>query len=483
MSPNVQSVGPANAGHLLRVGTSTLLLVLALAGPSLGQDRDHRRGSGSGQNANPAVDPGLRGGSPGSGQPIANLSGDQMRFFTNAQQRFNSPEAVVNGLGPTFNGNSCGMCHSQPATGGTSPAVNPQVALAKLNNASNVVPSFITMNGPVREVRFKFLRNPDGSLNLNQPDNGVHDVFVITGRTDAPAACTMAQEDFPTAIAQHNLSFRIPTPVFGDGLIEMIDEATILSNTQPSFQKSILGIAGRPNRNGNDGTIARFGWKAQNKSLLMFASEAYNVELGETNQMFPNERGFPPNPPPANCLGNPQPEDFTNLLSLGSDTAAVPSDDDSFATFMRFLDQPTPACIGTGCSPSIQNGNKLFTSIGCALCHTPSMMTGQSNFTVNPPGLSGVQANLFSDLVLHHMGDRLQDGISQGNAGPDEFRTAPLWGLGQRLFFLHDGRTSDLLQVIHEHRSNGSEANGVIENFHALKPAEQQDLVNFLRSL
>jgi CxxC motif-containing protein (DUF1111 family) len=144
----------------------------------------------------------------------------------------------------------------------------------------------------------------------------------------------MAQEDFPTALAQHNISFRIPTPVFGDGLIEMIDEATILSNTQPSFQKSIFGIRGRPNRNGNDGTITRFGWKAQNKSLLMFASEAYNVELGETNQLFPNERGFPPNPPPANCLGNPQPEDFTNILPLLSDSATVPSDDDSFATFM-----------------------------------------------------------------------------------------------------------------------------------------------------
>jgi CxxC motif-containing protein (DUF1111 family) len=90
---------------------------------------------------------------------------------------------------------------------------------------------------------------------------------------------------------------------------------------------------------------------------------------------------------------------------------------------------------------------------------------------------------LFSDLLLHHMGDRLQDGISQGSAGPDEFRTAPLWGLGQRLFFLHDGRASDLLQVMREHRSDGSEANGVIDNFNELTHAQQQDLLNFLRSL
>jgi len=85
--------------------------------------------------------------------------------------------------------------------------------------------------------------------------------------------------------------------------------------------------------------------------------------------------------------------------------------------------------------------------------------------------------------LLHHMGAGLRDDISQGGAGPDEFRTAPLWGLGQRLFFLHDGRAKDVLQAIREHRSEGSEANGAIENFHALTPAEKQDLLNFLRSL
>ena len=106
-----------------------------------------------------------------------------------------------------------------------------------------------------------------------------------------------------------------------------------------------------------------------------------------------------------------------------------------------------------------------------------------SFFTVNAPGLSGVQANLFSDLLVHRMGSGLRDDISQGNAGPDEFRTAPLWGVGQRVFFLHDGRTSDLLEVIRKHESPGSEANGVISRFHALSETDKQDLLNFLRSL
>jgi CxxC motif-containing protein (DUF1111 family) len=443
-----------------------------------------------------AVDPGPRGVTVGAGAPIANLTVDQMRFFTDALARFTHVEGVANGLGPTFNGNSCGVCHSQPAIGGSSPSAtafpfvgpNPQVALANLNQATNKIPFFVTPDGPVREARFKFFPGTGGrereDRNGAAIDGGVHDLFTIQGRLDAPN-CTMAQEDFDQARAQNNLSLRIPTPVFGGGLIETIDDAAILANmTANAGEKRALGIHGHPNRSGNDGTITRFGWKAQNKSLIMFSHEAYSVEIGETNQMFPQKRGFGGVPPPASCIFNPQPEDQTNYLQTGSDTAGVPSDDDAFATFMRFLDQPTPACIGGGCSASIQNGRNLFVNVAkCGLCHTPSMTTGQSSFTVNPPGLSNVQANLFSDLILHHMGSKLADDISQGSAGPDEFRTAPLWGLGQRVFFLHDGRTSDLLQAIEAHASPGSEADAVIRIFHGLTDAQRQDLLNFLRSL
>jgi CxxC motif-containing protein (DUF1111 family) len=107
------------------------------------------------------------------------------------------------------------------------------------------------------------------------------------------------------------------------------------------------------------------------------------------------------------------------------------------------------------------------------------MKTGTSSL----PALSNVNANLFSDLLVHNMGRGLADGISQGGAGPDEFRTAPLWGVGQRLFFLHDGRTSDLLRAIEMHQSFGSEANTVIRMFNGLSETEKQDILNFLRSL
>src|SRR5712692_5051028 len=191
---------------------------------------------------------------------------------------------------------SCGGCHLQPAVGGTSPAANPQVAFAAANGATNKVPSFITPKGPVREARF--VKNADGT-----PDGGVHDLFTIAGLADAPG-CVLAQPDFERELARRNVIFRIPTPVFGAGLIEQIPDQAILANqVNDAPRKKELKIQGRPNivlaghaisgqanNNGNDGTVARFGWKAQNKSLLLFSGEAYNVEMGITNELFQTER-------------------------------------------------------------------------------------------------------------------------------------------------------------------------------------------------
>jgi CxxC motif-containing protein (DUF1111 family) len=161
----------------------------------------------------------------------------------------------------------------------------------------------------------------------------------------------------------------------------------------------------------------------------------------------------------------------------------VLSDIEAFADFMRMLAPPTPAPS----TPSTVNGRAQFINVGCTDCHTPSFTTGLAIATGssrNPsPAMSGRTVNLYSDLLVHHMGEGLADGISQGAAGPDEFRSAPLWGLGQRIFFLHDGRTSDLMVAIEAHQSSGSEANGIIQQFNSLGAEQQQDVLNFLRSL
>jgi CxxC motif-containing protein (DUF1111 family) len=449
------------------------------------------------------TDPGPRGGAAGAGGAYPTLSNAEQSFFSTARSVFQEVDSVQGtisgesgvGLGPTFNGNSCAQCHAQPDVGGSSPKVNPQVALATLHGANNTVPSFITADGPVREARF-ISTDP---TNVSAPlDGGVHGLYTIQGRSDA-SGCTLAQPNFAFQLAQGNVTFRIPTPTFGLGLVENTPDATLQANLQATAsQRAALGVGGRLNTSGNDGSVTKFGWKAQNKSLRIFGGEAYNVEQGVSNEIFPNERSAV-----AGCIYNATPEDHT---VIGGGGKASFSDVDNFAGFMRLSAPPAPATPNA----SQTNGQSLFTSVGCALCHSTSLVSAQSPYT----GMSNVTYHPYSDFALHHMGANLADGIMQGSAGPDEFRSAPLWGVGQRLFFLHDGRAKDLLTAILDHADDGgqcttivnvvtftddttrnffmangssqfcgSEANKVIQNFKSLGTSQKQDLLNFLRSL
>src|ERR1043166_1424694 len=172
-----------------------------------------------------AKDPGVRAGSIAAGQPLTSLSQSPggYDFFNDGQTRFQEVDDVSHGLGPRFNTNSCASCHSQPAVGGSSPSAmvfpfvgpNPESQVFNLDGAQNTLPSFVTPDGPVREARFKFFLTPTGSLS-NNPDGGVHDLFVITGRPDA-GSCAIRQPDFAHNLALNNISFRIPTPTFGAG--------------------------------------------------------------------------------------------------------------------------------------------------------------------------------------------------------------------------------------------------------------------------
>jgi len=413
------------------------------------------------------TDPGVRGGAAGAGGAITGLTLKEGKFFTSGQDAFAEVASVLGtipdteeGLGPRFNLDSCAGCHKFPGVGGSSPKVNPQVTVAPLSQVAPLQTlNIISPNGPIREVRFA-------------TDGGVHDLFTIMGRSDTPVGCNISQPDFASHAA--DLRFRIPTPTFGVGLIEAIPDSAIAaleSAVKP------YGVTGHANRSGNDGTITRFGWKAQNKSLVIFSGEAYNVEQGITNDLFPDERGEGGVQDPMACRMVAAGQDHTNYDQ--TQPQKVPGDAVSFANFMRFLAPPTPVSSYIGATAaSITNGAARFASAGCTACHTPSLSTGNHDTSA----LANKTANLYSDLLVHNMGE-LGDGISQGNANGNEFRTAPLWGLGQRYYFLHDGRTSDLVAAIAAHSSTGSEANTVIGNFNALTTAEKQDILNFLRSL
>jgi CxxC motif-containing protein (DUF1111 family) len=288
--------------------------------------------------------------------------------------------------------------------------------------------------------------------------------------------------------------------------------ASFSANAQ---QKSSLGISGSFNTSGNTGNITRFGWKAQNPSLLVFAAEAYDVEMGVTNDGFPEER----NNPPANCQLNPLPEDTTNLTDSpavsNSPASDFSSDIVNFAAFMRMTAPPAAVTPGTPTASSTSTtqmasadstsvmsaasgtpstssstastvaadatqGAQVFQNVGCAACHTTTLTTGSSE-------LGAAETNItyhpFSDFAIHDMGTGDADQVSQGAANGQEFRTAPLWGVGQRPFFMHDGRTNNLVTAIEDHASSGSEANTVVNNFNMLSTANQQALIYFLRSL
>jgi hypothetical protein len=486
-------------------------------------------------------DRGVRQGPPGAGTPLKGLTPIELSMFQEGLQRAIQLEGVCDdcsdltlgsfieeskanlvtqtnssGLGVRFNGDQCTVCHNQPSLGGSGgflvpnpqdppnqqrPPENPMFRLIpQRKGAANSVPSFIQQYGPIREVRFA--KKPNGT-----PDGGVHQLFTIVGRSDVfpagqPNTCNaeaLPPIDFEKEFKNGNARFRIPLQLFGLGILDGIQDREILERHRATAEiREELGIHGIPNRSGNDGTITRFGWKAQNKSIMIFAGEAYNVEMGVTNDLFPQAT----DESPACTADKSEPNDiFRNDPSDDRNQAfhnplhELP-DWQMFAIFMRFLDAPQPAPL----SASAQHGQQLFGTepsnpgIGCVGCHTATMVTPAKSET---GALQNVTAHPYSDLLIHHMGKGLADDITQGVATGDMFRTTPLWGLGQRRFFLHDGRTDDLLNAIHAHHSpagdcddsghspcyGSSEANTVIQRFNALSESEKQAILDFLRSL
>jgi len=482
-------------------------------------------------------DPGVRPGRPGGGAALPGLTSVELSIFNEGLQRAIQLEAACDdcadltlgtfidptlanlvtltnsaGLGARFNGDQCLVCHNQPALGGSGGFLvpNPQDPphrfrrpenpmfdlIPHRKGATNAVPSFIQQFGPIREVRFA--RRPDGT-----PDGGVHQLFTVVGRSDiGTTGCTDAvlpPIDFESEFRHGNTRFRIPLQLFGLGIIDTIQDSEILGrHAATAVVRAQLGIEGIPNRSGNDGTITRFGWKAQNKSLTIFSGEAYNVEMGVTNDLF--QQSTDETTPCDHAKSEPNditrtdPDDSRNE-SFFNPFHALP-DWLGFALFMRFLDAPQPVAL----SPTAQRGEQLFgvdaqhAGVGCFACHTPRMVTFSRSET---KALESVTARLFTDLLIHHMGKNLADDITQGAATGDMFRTTPLWGVGQRLFFLHDGRTGDLTEAIEAHFSAAgdcedpdrsrcygpSEANGVIQRFNALSKPDKQAILDFLRSL
>ncbi len=434
----------------------------------------------------PGIDPGVRTTGPISmGGPLPGLSTDELNFAAAAATEFGNPWSVsgtivgepIPGLGPRYDANACGACHTYPAPGGSGGPFNNEVPMATLDGAKNIVPSFVTVNGP---TRIPYQVSTGALLKL----------YTVQGRTDAPG-CVLAQPDFATLLANHDLSYHIPIPLYGVGLVEATPSSNFIADQDKPLMASLGITSGRFNRSASG--ISHIGWKGAASSIRAFADLAGAVELDATGEIFPRKTDETPG-----CMFTGLPEDLPRLTRRIPNTASVGADYASVfslaAAFARTRAAPVPVAsyastnpkVGNVTAASIANGEAKFVSAGCAACHVKSHTTGKSSMT----GQSNKTYNSWSDYALHDMGVTLRDGLTQGSAGPQDYKTTALWGLGQRLFLLHDGRTTDLNQSIQQHYSaptsgisGGSEANQTVLNFNALSTLDQQDILNFLRSL
>jgi CxxC motif-containing protein (DUF1111 family) len=356
------------------------------------------------------------------------------RSFNDDRFIFEEVETIADGLGPTYNAQSCGECHQNVVTGGSS-----QIAEHRTGH----------LNGDV------FFEAPGGSL--------------IQSR--ATEASIVEHVDYQDDIS----TFRLSSSTLGDGFVECIANETLLGirDQQPRAIRgtavivSVLEAAGAAR-------VGRFGWKSQHASLESFAADAYVNEMGVTSPLMPDEN-----------------TSSGRFVGYGSDYDPVPDPEDdgedihAFAGFMRSTKAPPRGEI----TADVLAGEQLFQSVGCSGCHIPSIRTARAGTAVNggallvPQSLGNKLIHPYSDFLLHDIGSG--DGIPVLPTPGYEFtarqiRTAPLWGLRTRNRLMHDGLTFTTRDAIVRH---GGQAAGARAAFNRLGPSEQTQLRAFLDSL
>ncbi len=367
---------------------------------------------------------------PAPGDALAGVTPDEFELFNLGLEDFLEVEAPEEGLGPAFNGTSCGSCHNVPAVGGVS---------------------------PVAELRAGKI-GPDGQYTDFDPDTGsLFQLFSIPSH-----GCQVVIPDDANVIAR-----RVPIPVFGGGLVDAISDETLRALEDP-LDLNRDGVSGRAAIVTDLATgelrVGRFGWKAQQATLLVFGADAYRNEMGITSDLFPAEQSFGIAPELMRlCDPIPDPEDV-------AEPASGRRGIDNFESFMKFL---APIARGP-IDAEVRLGEQTFEAIGCAACHIPVLHTGPS---ANPL-FDRQPVALYADLLLHDVATG--DGIAQGAAAANEVRTPALWGLRFRRPLLHDGRAATVTDAIMAH---GGEADLARAGFAALGPDARAAVLAFLGSL
>jgi len=357
------------------------------------------------------------------GGPLPGLSPDEQARFEAGASIFSKVHGPEDGLGPLFNGRSCAECHSLPSAGGADKTRDHLITRVG-REAGGSYDDLIELGGPVLARR------------------SVREVL---------PGCALDGERRPKAATA--VSERQPQALFGLGLVAAIPDDSLRALAAAEQNSNAPGRV-----NMASGSVGRFGTKAQFATLDAFIADALRNEIGITNPGQPDEKAST-QAVPGGCDLRPDLEDDGSAVTLLTD-------------FVTLLAPPPRGPVG----PAERRGDAVFQAVGCAGCHTPSLQTGPSPVAA----LAERDVPLYSDLLIHDLGEYLADGIHQGEAGGTDWRTTPLWGLGRRLWYLHDARATDLRKAIDLH---SGEARASRDRLFARPRDDLQDLLAFLRSL
>jgi len=416
--------------------------------------------------------------------PIPGLKNEELAFFERGKKALAAKWVVFPllggdwGLGPTFIADACTGCHIRGGRGVVNPdpdnllihqlvrlsipgttergaplphpnyAAQLQVMGAQFGVETNVTPAEGKAYLSWRDVPFTFA---DGSTTmLREPELRIEDLnFGPIGDT------TMT-------------SVRNTQALVGLGFLEAVSDSTLQARVA---QQTELGLNGRLNMVWDDinnaPAIGRFGWKANEPSIPQQIAGAFRGDLGVTSPVYDTE----------NC---PDAQTMCKQMPPGNNPELIQSDWDAISFFVRASSVPGRRNPD---APAVLRGQELFDEIGCAGCHTPTLKTGEyaplallSNREIHP----------YTDMLLHDMGEKLADGRPDFEAGPRDWRTPPLWGIGLSptvngsTHLLHDGRARSVLEAILWH---GGEAASSAENFAELSESSRSDVVEFVESL
>ncbi len=365
--------------------------------------------------------------------------------MSDAHDTFSEVEAFEDGIGPVFNNTSCISCHENPR--GTS--------------AVNNLKAFGGTGSQITELRAghfngtSFVDHPGGSLINDRANDRSIQEHILSGNEVQ--------------------TLRLTISLAGDGFVEAIDSNTLLaiSNAQPAAQRGTLIQVPVLEASGQTRT-GRFGWKDQHASLLSFASDAYVNEMGITNRFSPTE-----NTSNGTVVQGGAFDGKADPAGTGEDDA---NDIDAFTTFMRCLKAPPRGPI----TSAVTSGQTTLNNIGCAVCHVGTITTAPAGTSINggaitvSTALGDKNIHPFGDFLLHNI--NTGDGIVQngGQGTRLQVRTAPLWGIGSRTRFMHDGASLTVSAAIARH---GGQAATAASNFANLSATDQANVLTFIFSL